>query len=80
MLFSVLIWAVAVVLIAQGKKRRVANLPNGSAHQEGQNRTEPIFRWYFVFRGIERIDWSLSEHDFVSHVKISREQKIVQVS
>lgn len=40
---SVMIWTVALILIAQGRKR-IANLAKGSAHQEDQNRTVPIFR------------------------------------
>lgn len=39
---SVMIWTVAVILIAQAEKRRIANLPKGSAHQE--DHTVPIFR------------------------------------
>lgn len=42
-LHSVMTWTVVVILIAQGKKRRIAKVPKGSAHQEDQNRTVTIF-------------------------------------
>lgn len=77
-LLSVTVWTVAVIWIAQAKKRRIANLPKGSAHQGDQNRSVPIFKWFLVFMdtgSIERVDWSLTEHDFISHIKIPRDQK-----
>lgn len=41
---SVMTWTVVVILIAQGKKRRISKVPKGAADQEDQNRTVTIFR------------------------------------